>query len=213
MNPLSADQNEAIAIALDGMRTAYNQFDVEPCRFTGIPDDLSSLDFIPYELPIANGFDEESIPFSIAWGHVLATTFGFSWVATADRTDSRLFALQHEDPSVLIFPFFRLLEITQSSGSQDSPAESLWFDTIRYFDQRSHIPDGWHPVFDAVRCPRKLGCPASLTKACQRLIDVMPEFYYTMSTYPYCWARDRKWKELRDYADQLASSNHQLFNH
>ncbi|HUG67238.1 MAG TPA: hypothetical protein VMM76_05785 [Pirellulaceae bacterium] len=209
---MSSDQSEAIATALDGMRTAYNQFEVEPCHFTGIPDDLSSLDYIPYELPIADEYAAGSSAFSLAWGHVLATSFGFCWVASDDRVDPRMFALRREAPSVLLFPYFRLREITESSGPQDSPAESLWFDTIQYFDQRSYIPDGWHPVFDAVHCPNKLGCPSSLTNACQRLIDIMPEFYFTMSTYPYCWAREKKWDDFRDYAEQLAN-NHLLSSH
>ncbi len=208
MHELSQDQNEAITNALNSMRTAYNRFKVEPCHFTGIPDDFSSLDYIPYELGLEEEYADGSIPFSLAWGHVLTTSFGFSWVTDVDSIDPRLFALQHKDPSVVIFPYFRLLEITLSSGSEDCPAETLWFDTIRYFDHHSEIPDGWHPVFDAEYCPEKLGCPPSLTKSCHRLIDVVPEFYYKMSTYPYSWSREGKWKELQDYADEL--TNHKL---
>jgi hypothetical protein len=118
-----------------------------------------------------------------------------------------MFALRRESPSVLLFPYFRLREIAESSGPQDSPAQSLWFDTIRYFDQRSYIPEGWHPVFDAVRCPNKLGCPSSLTNVCQRLIDIKPDFYFTMSTYRYCWAREKKWDDFRDFAKKLASNH------
>ena len=211
MHSLTQDQTEAIESALAGMRTAYNQFKIEPCHFTGIPDDLSSLDYISYELPMADEYAAGSVAFSLAWGHVLATSFGFSWVNAEDCAGPRLFALQHEDPSALIFPYVRLLEITQSSGNQDSPAESLWFDTIRYFDHCSYIPDGWHPVFDAIHCPDKLGCPKSTTKACQRLVDIVPDFYATMSTYPYSWARNKQWNELSDYADQLAT-DYQLTN-
>lgn len=212
MASLTSEQTDVIETALAGLRTAYNRFKVEPCDFTGIPDDLSSLDYIPYELPMPEQYAAGSVAFSLAWGHVLTTSFGFSWIASADCADPKCFALRREDPSVLIFPHFRLLEITRSAGPKDSPAESLWFDTIRYYDHRSCIPDGWHPVFDAIRCPEKLGCPASVTKACQRLVDIVPEFYATMSTYPYGWARNKQWDELREYADQLATS-HQLMNH
>ena len=208
---LTPNQMEMIESALAGMRTAYNQFKVEPCYFTGIPDDLSSLDYIPYELPMADEYSAGSVAFSLAWGHVLKTSFGFSWVTTNDCGGPKCFALQHEDPAVLIFPYFRLLEITRSSGNQDSPAESLWFDTIRYFDHRSCVPDGWHPVFDAIHCPDKHGCPSSVTKACERLVNTMPEFYGTMSTYPYRWARNKQWDKLSEYADQLAT-NHLLSN-
>lgn len=205
MHPLTLYETEAIESALARMRTAYNHFKVEPCEFTGIPDDLSSLDYIPYELPMRDEYAAGSVAFALAWGHVLATSFGFSWVALDDFADPKGFALRHEDPSILIFPYFRLLEITQSSGCQN-PAESLWFDVIRYFDHRSYIPDGWHSVFDAVHCPSKLRCPNSTTKACQRLIDIVPEFYSTMSTYPYDWARNQQWDKLNDYADQLATN-------
>lgn len=205
MQSLTPDQTQAIQAGLAGMRTAYNQFKVKPCRFTGIPDDLSSLDYIPYELPMEEEYAAGSVAFSIAWGNVLATSFGFSWVAMDGGTGPQGFALRHEDPSALLFPYYRLLEITQSSGAQD-PAQSLWFDTIRYFDHRSYIPDGWHPVFDAVHCPEKLECPSSVTKACRRLIETIPEFYSVMSTYPYGWVRDHKWGELRNYADQLLSN-------
>lgn len=205
MNALTPSQFEDIASALAGVRAAYNAFKVEPCQFTGIPDDLSALDYIPYELPIAVEYAAGSLAFSLAWGHVLATSFGFSWVSDNDCAGPKGFALWHENPSALIFPYFRLLEITQSSGPQDSPAESLWFDTIRYFDNRSYIPDGWHPVLDAINCPAKLGCPKSTTNACQRLVDVVPEFYASMSTYPYAWARNKKWSELTGYAEQLAT--------
>ena len=206
MNPLSPAQSEAIAIALDGMRAAYNHFKVEPCHFTGIAEDLSALDCIPYELPIADEYAAGSLAFSLAWGHVLATSFGFRWVASDDQVDPRMFAVRHEEPSVLLFPYFRLREITESSGPQESPAASLWFDTIRYFDQRGYAPEGWHPVIDAVHCPHNLSCPSSLTEACRRLIDIMPEFYYTMSTYPYRWAREKKWGDFLDYAEQLANN-------
>jgi hypothetical protein len=208
MHPLTSDQTEAIETALAGMRTAYNHFEVEPpCHFTGIPDDLSSLDYILHELSMPEEFTEGSVAFSVAWGHVLATSFGFSWVATNDRVGPDGFALRHENPDALIFPYYRLLEIEESPGC-NSPAELLWFDTIRYFDHHSHVADGWHPVFDAVYCPEKLGCPPSLTKACQRLFDKMPTggFYYSMSTYPYDLARDRQWDKLRDCVDQLADS-------
>ncbi|QDT45083.1 hypothetical protein Pan241w_52010 [Gimesia alba] len=205
MHPLSQDQNQAIANSLDGIRAAYNQYNVEPCHFTGIPDDLSSLDYIPYELGLSGEYADGSVPFSVAWGNVLTTSFGFSWVTDMECVDPRYFAVRHENPAVLIFPFYRLLEIVLSSGRNDSPAESLWFDTIRYFDVSSNVPDGWHPVFDAVECPEKSGCPPSLTKSCQRLIDVMPEFYYMMSTYPYCWSREQKWKELQNYVDELVN--------
>lgn len=211
MQPLTPHQIDAIESAVAGMRTAFNAFQVEPCHFTGIPDDLSSLDFIPYELPMADEFAAGSVAFALAWGHVLATSFGFNWVATNDRAGTNEFALRHEDPAVLIFPYYRLLEITQSSGPQDSPAESLWFDTIRYIDQRANIPQGWHPVFDAAHFADKLGCPSSTTKACQRLIDIVPEFYATMSTYPYGWARNEQWDKLANYADQMAT-NYQLIN-
>jgi hypothetical protein len=211
MHPLTPHQIEEVESALAGMRTAYNHFKIEPCHFTGIPDDLSSLDYIPYELPMAEEYAAGSVAFSLAWGHVLATSFGFKWVTTDDCAGTKGFALWHEDPSVLIFPYFRLLEITRSSGPQDSPAESLWFDTIRYFDNRLYIPDGWHPVFDAVHCADKLGCPSSTTNACQRLLDIVPEFYDTMSTHPYGWARNKQWDKLADYADHLAT-NYQLTN-
>jgi hypothetical protein len=211
MHSLSPDQVDAIDTALAGMRVAYNQFKVEPCHFTGIPDDLSSLDYIPYELPMADDYSAGSVAFSLVWGHVLATSFGFSWVATDDHVSPKGFALRHEDPAVLIFPYYRLLEITQSCGPQDTLAESLWFDTIRYVDDRLYIPDGWHPVFDAVQFPDKLGCPSSVTKACRRLVEKVPQFYYTMSTHPYGWARDKQWDKLSHYADQLASS-YQLSN-
>jgi hypothetical protein len=210
MRPLTPDETEAIESALAGMRTAYNQFKVEACEFTGIPDDLSSLDYIPYELPMPEKYAAGSVAFALAWGNVLATSFGFSWVALDHFADPKGIALRHEDPSALIVPYFRLLEITQSSGCQN-PAESLWFDVIRYFDHRSCIPDGWHPVFDAVHCSSKLGCPNSTSKACQRLIEVLPVFYATMSTYPYDWARNKQWHKLTDYADQLAT-NYQSTN-
>lgn len=210
MQPLTPNQFASVESALAGMRDAYNRFDVEPCHFNGIPDDLSSLDYIPYELPVAEAYAAGSLAFSLAWGHVLRTSFGFSWVASCHTAEPEEFAVWREDPSVLIFPHFRLTEITQSSGPQDSPAESLWFETLRYFDHRSYVPDGWHPVFDAVHCPEKLGCPASTTKACRRLMDVVPEFYTTMGTYPYGWARNEEWNELEDYANQLAT-NHQRF--
>lgn len=211
MQSLRPDQNDSIESALEGMRNAYNRFNVEPCHFTGIPEDLSSLDYIPYELPMQDEYAAGSVAFALAWGHVLANSFGFHWVTTNDCAGPPCFALRHEAPSVLIFPYFRLLEITQSSGTQDSPAGSLWFETIRYFDHRSYIPDGWHPVFDAVQCSEKLGCPNSTTKACQRLIDIVPEFYTTMSTYPYKWARRKQWDKLTEYADQLAT-NYRLTN-
>jgi hypothetical protein len=210
MHSLSPSQVDKIDAALAGMRTAYNRFEIEPCDFTGIPDDLSSLDFIPYELPMPEEYSAGSVAFSLAWGHVLATSFGFSWFTTDNHIGPQGFALRHEDPAVLIFPYFRLLEITQSSGGSD-PAQSLWFDTIRYFDHRLYVADGWHPVFDAVHCPDKLGCPPSVTKACQRLVEIMPEFYFTMSTYPYGWVRDKQWDKLSNYADQLARS-YQLTN-
>ena len=68
------------------------------------------------------------------------------------------------------------------------------------------------PVFDAVHCSTKLGCPNSTTQACHRLIDIVPEFYASMSTYPYDWARNKQWDKLNEYADQLAT-NYQLTNH
>lgn len=206
MHSLTHDQLEAIASALSGIQAAYNQFKVEPCHFTGIPDDLSSLDYIPYELPMADEYAAGSIAFSLAWGNVLTTSFGFSWVTGNDCAGPKEFALRHDDPTVLIFPYYRLLEIMQSSGPQDSPAESLWFDTIRYFNRCSYISDGWHPVFDAVHCPDRLRCPTSTSSACQRLIDIVPEFYASMSTYPYTWARNKQWSELTGYAEQLVTS-------
>lgn len=211
MKPLSDQQAEAIEAALAGMRTGYNQFKTEPCHFTGMPDDLSALDYIPYELPMAEEFEAGSVAFVLTWGNVLVNSFGFHWVVSEDCVDAKGFAVRHEEPAVLIFPYYRLLEIKESSGSQDSPAESLWFETIRYFDRRSYLPEGWHPVFDAVHCAAKLGCPQATTKACQRLIEIVPEFYTTMSTYPYDWARNREWDKLTQYADQLAT-NYQLSN-
>lgn len=211
MQAITACQFEAISSALAGLRAAYNAFQVEPCQFAGVPDDLSALDYIPYELPIAPEYAAGSLAFSLAWGHVLVTSFGFSWVARDDRAGPKEFAVQHENPSVLIFPYFRLLEITRSSGPQESPAETLWFETIRFLETRAYIADGWHPVFDAANVPKKLGCPASTTQACRRLIDTVPEFYAKMSTYPYAWARDRRWDELTKYAEQLVT-NHQLAN-
>ena len=205
MQQLSSYQHKTIAEALDGLRIAYNRFDAEQCRFAGIPDDLSSLDLIPYELPIAEAFAEGSTPFAAAWGNVLTESFGFAWTCENDCDDIRMFSLVHDEPTVLIFPYFRLIEITRSSGSQDSPAATLWFETIRYFDQRSVVPDGWHPVFDAINCPRTIGCPKSLTTACRRLVDVYPEFYFTMSTYPYRWTRDQNWDAFRNYVEQLAT--------
>ena len=211
MHALTPSQFEAIASALAGIRAAYNAFKVEPCHFTGIPDDLSSLDYIPYELPIAAEYAAGSLAFSLAWGNVLATSFGFKWVSGNDCAAPKEFALRHEKPSVLIFPYFRLLELTHSSVRQECPAETLWFDTIRYFDRCSYVPNGWHPVFDAASCPDKLKCPTSTTKACLRLVEEVPEFYEQMSTYPYAFARNRQWRELTDYAEQIAT-NYQLTN-
>jgi hypothetical protein len=211
MQVLRTDQLQTIEFALAGMRATYNAFQVEPCEFTGIPEDLSALDYIPYELPIAPEYAAGSLAFSLAWGHVLVNSFGFSWVASDDCARPKEFAVQHDSPSVLIFPYFRLLEITQSSGPRESPAETLWFETIRFMETRAYIADGWHPVVDAAHCPERLGCPASTTKACQRLIDTVPEFYGKMSTYPYAWARGKRWIELTEYAEQLVT-NHQLAN-
>lgn len=119
MRPLTPNETGAIESALTGMRTAYRHFKVEPCEFAGIPDDLSSLDYIPYELPMPDEYAAGSVAFSLAWGHVLATSFGFSWVVLDQFVDPKRFALRHKDPSTLIFPYFRLLEITQSSGCQN----------------------------------------------------------------------------------------------
>lgn len=211
MQALSTDQLQTIESALAGMRAAYNAFQVEPCEFTGIPEDLSALDYIPYELPIAPEYAAGSLAFSLVWGHVLVTSFGFSWVASDDCAGPKEFAVQHDSPSVLIFPYFRLLEITRSSGPRESPAETLWFETIRFMEARAYIADGWHPVVDAAHCPERLGCPTPTSKACQRLIDTVPKFYAQMSTYPYAWARAKRWNELAEYAERLVT-NHQLAN-
>lgn len=208
MKSLSPSQAAALNSAVAGLRNAYDQFNVEPCEFAGAPDDLSSLDFIQYELPISEEYAAGSLAFSLAWGNVLVTSFGFSWVVLDHLDGHAGFALRHEEPSVLIVPYIRLLEIIQSSGCQ-SPAESLWFDVIRYFDTHAHIPDGWHPVFDAVHCPNKLDCPNSTTSACQRLIETVPEFYASMSTFPYDWARNKQWSKLNEYADRLVC-NYQI---
>lgn len=205
MDSLNASQARAVESSLDGMRRAYNAFKVDACDFSGVPDDLSSLDYIPYELPIAAEYEAGSVAFSLCWGHVLTKSFGFEWGAADGLADARGFALRRDDPAVLLFPYYRLKEVMESSGTSDSPAQTLWFDTIRYFEHRSYTPDGWHPVFDAVRCPEKIGCPPSVTKECERLIDAMPDFYYTMSTYTYEWVRDGQWDQLRDYAGRLAT--------
>lgn len=209
MHPLAPDQIEAIDSALAGMREAYNRFQVESCDFSGTPNDFAALDFIDYELPMAEEYAAGSLAYSLCWGHVLASSFGFSWVSTNDCPGPKGFALRHEDPSVLIFPYFRLLETTRSSGGGEGPAQSLWFDILRRADHCSYIPDGWHPVFDAVQSPHELGCPESTTKACQRLIQIVPEFYGTMSLYPYEWAREKQWDKLSHYCDQLVA-NYQL---
>lgn len=206
MHALTQPQYAAITSKLEGIRAAYNAFDVEPCDFSGYPEDLSALDYIPYELPIAIEYAAGSLAYALAWGNVLANSFGFTWVSNNDCAAPQEFALRHANPSVLIFPYFRLLEMTQSTGCQDGPAESLWFDTIRILDTRSFVPDGWHPVFDAVSCPSKLGCPASTTDACRRLVEAVPQFYATMSTYPYTWARNKQWNELTRYAEKIVAT-------
>lgn len=207
MNPLSQAQTEMIAVALDGMRAAYNHFEVEPCHFTGLAEDFSALDYIPYELPIAEPYAAGSLAFSLVWGHVLTTSFGFRWTASDDQTDPRMFAVIREEPSVLLYPYVRLREITESAGPQESPATSLWFDIIRYFDRCGFVPQGWHPVFDAADGPHKLGCPPALTEACRRLMDVMPEFYHSMSTYPYRWSREKQWDDFLQYVQQLINNS------
>jgi hypothetical protein len=42
-------------------------------------------------------------------------------------------------------------------------------------------------------------------------VEEAPEFYEKMSTYPYVFARNRQWRELTDYAEQIAT-NYQLTN-
>ncbi len=200
---LSPVQNEILLQALEKMRAAYNRFDVEPCHFSGIPEDLSSLDYIPYELPMPDDCSEGSIPFCLAWGNVLVNSFGFEWLAESEHDDARLFALWHHDPQVLIFPYPRLLEIVRSVGCQDSPAETLWFDTVHYVDRWFVVPDGWHPVLDAINCPETIGCPKPFTESCRRLVSADIEFFHSMSTYPYKWARTKEWGRLLDYTEDL----------
>ena len=207
MQELHSAQADAITAALDGMRSAYNRFEIQPCYFTGEPEDLSALDYIPYELPMTEEYAAGSLAFGLVFGNVLTTSFGFHWVSPDGDADPRSIAVFREDPSVLVFPYYRLREIEESSCCLDNaPAQTLWFDTMRYFDRCGYVPDGWHPVFDAANSPASLGCPASLTKACQRLIDNCRDFYYTMSTYPYTWARNEQWDKLCDYADTLATN-------
>ena len=60
---------------IGGLREAYNSFKIEPCEFAGHPDDFAALDYIPYELPIAEQYVDGSLAFAMTWGNVLAQSF------------------------------------------------------------------------------------------------------------------------------------------
>ena len=207
MRELKPNELATIDTLIDGLRSSYNAFKIEPCDFAGAPDDFASLDFIPYELPMSEKHAEGSLAFAMAWGNVLAKSFGFTWVTGDHFPSPESFALWHDDPRVLVFPFFRLLEITESSGAQHTPAQTLWFEIVHYQDKCTYAAEGWHPVFDAVQCPKKLGCTASTTDACQQLIDTVPDFMFRMSTYPYRYTESKDWKKLADYANRISESH------
>ena len=206
MRELNPSEFATIDAMIDGLRLAYNAFEIEPYGFGGTPDDFAALDYIPYELPMEKQYADGSLAFAMAWGNVLAKSFGFSWVADDNLRNGESYALRHDDPNVLIFPFYRLLEITVSSGSQQTPAQTLWFETIQNQNDRTYVADGWHPVFDAAQCPEKIGCPSSTTEACRLLIDTVPDFTHRMSTYPYDYAKTKDWKQLEDYAKTIIES-------
>ena len=208
MRILTPKELTEIDAMVAGLRSAYNSFDVEACDFAGAPGDFASLDFIPYELPMPEQFADGSLAFALTWGNVLAKSFGFTWVADDHCQTPESFALRHDDPKALVFPYFRLREITESSGSADTPAQTLWFDIVRYHEARTYVADGWHPVFDAAQCPEKLGCPSSTTDACTRLIDSVPDFMLRMSTYPYDYAKSANWTELTAYAVTILDAYH-----
>ena len=183
MRELTTDELAGMDAMIGGLREAYNSFKIEPCEFAGHPDDFAALDYILCELPIAEQYVDGSLTFAMTWGNVLAQSFGFTWLADDKFQNPESYALRHDDPSALVFPFYRLLEITESSGSGHAPSQTLWFETIRYHYERTYVADGWHPVFDAAQCPDKIGCPQSTSDACRLLIDTVPDFMFRMNTF------------------------------
>src|SRR5688500_18677134 len=112
----SAEQLAAVEKAAGEFRRIWNGIELPfSTSFTGEMTDVRAMDYIDYESLGTPACGIEGA--ALVWGEVLRQLFGMQWVISY-RGDYMLAFPEDDWPSVVIWPFARLLELTVASTPQ-----------------------------------------------------------------------------------------------
>ncbi|HEY2155374.1 MAG TPA: hypothetical protein VGH33_07075, partial [Isosphaeraceae bacterium] len=132
---------EAVRVVLDEFRSHWDASRPPfPCRFDGTPGDLDALSYLDYEI----GYPPSGLwGAAIVWGCVLAANGPFRWHLDAA---AGLVLRTVDDPSLLIWPYARVLEM-QGSATASSRKYRWLVDRVVFDCLTSHLlgePDERH---------------------------------------------------------------------
>ncbi|MFO1044318.1 MAG: hypothetical protein U0941_21240 [Planctomycetaceae bacterium] len=195
LTPISPQELRYIDERVSTLRNWYNNHsNVKRCEFAGDPSDLMTLTFISYELDIVWDWDAgETV--ACVWGNVLVQRFDFQWVRLKESKSARTFAVYNAMFPETICPWSRMNELITNGQYSHSVAEQLLVSFLAELHAKNAIPDGWHPVLDAIKKADPV-FPKSIAAQIQTLIAKEPEWFRLLGLSPYEWNKSMTWETV-----------------
>ncbi len=197
--PLTDEDTEFVRARIAALRNWYSAFDLHPinaCVFDGDTNDICVLDYIFYELGADSWGWDHGITHAVAWGNVVVQQFGFQWCKFVSDTSPRHFAVRNPEVPCVIFPWVRLFELVENPGHKHSAHAHLLLSMISDVDQGFVVPDGWHPVLDAIS-RKRTDFPSNVVDMLSRMYDEDPNWIHHLDMYPYDWNENTDWNWVR----------------
>lgn len=165
---------------------------VRPHQFLGQPDDISTVDWVFYELGGSLWHRDQGLAMTCAWGNVLVRNFGFQWSVLGPPRDFRDYLLHHPEGN-LLFPWLRLWEAVFNPGPQYLALQSVWLRILTEKEVFSSLPIGWYPAINAIR-GEPLGWPVEAVQLLANCFEERPEtFFEEFGMEPYDWKAESDW--------------------
>lgn len=203
---ISDREQQLIDDRIAHLRQWYSSYlQVPPCLFSGDPCDLSTLTFISYELEDLWDWDAgETV--SCVWGQVLVKRFGFQWAKVGEGFSPFQLVVHNVSLPYIVFPWSRLFELISNGGSQHTTAEDFLVMTLADLHSREMVPEGWHPVIDALQRSR-YDIPEEIVAQVQKLVKRDKNWLKNLGLFPYQWNKDVPWEVVSLYLTSLIENH------